>query len=64
MEPMNLPSDFPVHYTVGMQVQHEIYGSGVVHSVVDIESRTVLSIVFEKAGKRLIDPTLTSVLPA
>jgi len=34
-----------------------------VHSVVDIENRKVLSIVFEKAGKRLIDPTLTSVVP-
>jgi hypothetical protein len=46
-----------------MHVQHDVYGLGVVHSVVEIENRTVLSIVFEKVGKRLIDPTLTAVMP-
>ncbi len=61
--PVELPTQVPVHYSPGMHVQHEVYGVGVVHSVVDIENRTVLSIVFEKAGKRLIDPTLTAVVP-
>ena len=57
------PTQAVVDYSPGMEVQHEVYGLGVVHSVVDIENRKVLSIVFEKAGKRLIDPTLTSVVP-
>jgi hypothetical protein len=52
-----------VAYSLGMRVRHDVYGEGVVHAVVEIENRRVLSIVFEKAGKRLIDPTLTVVLP-
>jgi hypothetical protein len=52
-----------VAYSPGMRVRHDVYGEGVVHSVVEIENRRVLSIVFEKAGKRLIDPTLTVVFP-
>jgi hypothetical protein len=63
LSPIEVLTSPPVHYSPGMQVQHEVYGVGVVHSVVDIENRTVLSIVFEKAGKRLIDPTLTALTP-
>lgn len=61
--PVEVPTQAVVHYSPGMHVQHDVYGLGVVHSVVEIENRTVLSIVFEKVGKRLIDPTLTAVMP-
>ena len=59
--PVEASSPAPIRYVQGMKVEHEVYGEGVIHSVVDIEDRLVLSIVFEKAGKRLIDPTLSNL---
>jgi hypothetical protein len=48
-------------FTVGMKVSHASYGMGVIHAIVDVENRHILSIVFEKAGKRLMDPALTPI---
>lgn len=61
--PVEASSPAPIRYVQGMKVEHEVYGQGVIHSVVDIEDRLVLSIVFEKTGKRLIDPTLSTLKP-
>jgi hypothetical protein len=48
-------------FEAGQRVTHGLYGTGVIQNVVDIEGRTVLSILFDEAGKRLLDPSLSEV---
>lgn len=50
--------------TVGMRVRHDEYGTGTVQAVVPLEERSVVSILFDTHGSRLLDPSLSTLYPA
>jgi|GEM_PF-4938481 len=60
-EPQGVEDPFVQTFEKGMRVQHATYGSGNIQAVVDMQNRVVLSILFDEAGKRLIDPSLTEL---
>jgi len=50
--------------SVGSRVRHDEYGIGTVQAVVPLEERSVVSILFDTHGRRLLDPSLSALYPA
>ena len=50
--------------SVGSRVRHDEYGIGTVQAVVPLEERSVISILFDTHGRRLLDPSLSALYPA
>jgi hypothetical protein len=50
--------------SVGSRVRHNEYGIGTVQAVVPLEERSVVSILFDTHGRRLLDPSLSALYPA
>ena len=49
--------------SVGNRVRHNEYGIGTVQAVVPLEERSVVSILFDTQGRRLLDPSLSALYP-
>jgi hypothetical protein len=60
---VEMPSTL-VNLAVGNRVRHDEYGVGTVQAVVPLEDRSVVSILFDLHGRRLLDPTLSALYPA
>jgi hypothetical protein len=40
-------------------VHHEKYGKGTIQRIMNLDGRLILNILFDGAGKRLLDPNLS-----
>lgn len=53
-----LPSGNQGAFQVGGRVRHATYGVGVIQKIIPMDETVILNIMFEKVGKRLLDPAL------
>lgn len=49
-------------YRVGERVRHPDYGTGVIRKILPMDDQTILNITFDQVGKRLLDPSLCTLI--